>query len=56
MNLNPKSEARNSKQILNSKYLKFETVFVSNFCLLNFEFISDFGFRISDLNNYRDAT
>jgi hypothetical protein len=50
--LNPKSETRNPKQIRNSKAPMFEThvlCAVLNFEFQPFGFVSDFGFRISDL-------
>ena len=58
--INSKSEARNSKQIrmtekANPKkdILKKQTkMIVSNFCYSNFEFVSDFDIRASNLRDY----
>jgi hypothetical protein len=52
MSGNPKSEIRNPKQIRNAKREMLQTsgrLASSNFEFLAFDFVSDFGFRISDL-------
>ena len=45
---NPKSEYRNTKQIQMTE-IRISQTPVSNFGVSNFEFVSDFEFRISNL-------